>query len=62
MRCVQGYPMKIETYRDKAGQWRWRMRGRNGRIVACSGEGYTRRWSVRRALRRVLDAMKGTLP
>jgi uncharacterized protein YegP (UPF0339 family) len=54
--------MKIETYRDKAGQWRWRMRGRNGRIVACSGEGYTRRWSVRRALRRVLDAMKGTLP
>lgn len=30
---------KIEIYQDAAGEWRWRLKASNGRIVA-SGEGY----------------------
>ncbi|MFO0202687.1 MAG: YegP family protein [Alphaproteobacteria bacterium] len=35
--------MKYEIYKDKQGLWRWRVIARNGRIIAESGEGYTRR-------------------
>lgn len=30
---------KIEIFRDTSGEWRWRLKARNGEIVA-SGEGY----------------------
>lgn len=29
-----------QVYRDKAGLWRWRLKGGNGLIVADSGQGY----------------------
>lgn len=32
----------IEIYQDIAGEWRFRVKGLNGEIVA-TGEGYTRR-------------------
>lgn len=32
--------MRYEYYRDVAGQWRWRLRAANQRILANSGEGY----------------------
>ncbi len=35
--------MRFELYRDAGGQWRWRLRARNGEIIAESGEGYVRR-------------------
>ncbi len=35
--------MRFELYRDAKGAWRWRLRARNGEIVAESGEGYVRR-------------------
>ena len=35
--------MQIETYKDKAGEFRWRMRASNGQIIATSGEGYANR-------------------
>ncbi len=31
---------KFELYKDKAGEFRWRLRHQNGEIIA-SGEGYT---------------------
>lgn len=36
---------KFETFQSKSGrrEWFWRLRSRNGRIVAVSGEGYTRK-------------------
>ena len=37
---------KLEIYRDRRGEWRWRLRASNGRIVADSGEGYRRRASM----------------
>lgn len=35
--------MKFHIYRDARGEWRWRLKARNGRIVADSGEGYVRK-------------------
>lgn len=34
--------MRVQVYRDRKGDWRWRVFARNGRIVAVSGEGYKR--------------------
>jgi amphi-Trp domain-containing protein len=33
----------FEVFQDRADEWRWRLRHRNGNIVADSGEGYARR-------------------
>ncbi len=35
--------MRFELYRDAKGEWRWRLRARNGEVIADSGEGYVRR-------------------
>jgi len=34
---------KLEFYKDKKKQHRWRLVASNGDIIACSGEGYTRK-------------------
>jgi len=31
---------QIEIFRDKAGEWRWRLRAVNGKVIGTSGEGY----------------------
>lgn len=31
---------RAEVYRDKAGQWRWRIKASNGEVIADSGESY----------------------
>ena len=46
--------MKFEVYRDKAGEYRWRLLSSNGRIAADSGEGYTRREDAHRAIATLL--------
>ena len=28
------------VYKDNRGEWRWRLRASNGKIIADSGEGY----------------------
>jgi len=33
--------MKFQIYKDSAGEWRWRLKSSNGRILADSGEGYS---------------------
>lgn len=32
--------MKIELYRDKANEFRWRLQHTNGKVLADCGEGY----------------------
>lgn len=39
----------VVVYKDKAGEWRWRLKARNGKIVADSGEGYASKRNARRA-------------
>jgi uncharacterized protein YegP (UPF0339 family) len=50
-----------EFYRSK-GQWRWRIRARNGKIIGAASEGYKRRIDCSRAFYRMYAAMQtGTL-
>lgn len=54
--------LKCEVYEDAEGEWRWRVRARNNRIVADSGEGYVRRSGARKAmLRLVFDFRRGVV-
>jgi uncharacterized protein YegP (UPF0339 family) len=32
--------MKFELYKDKKGEFRWRLKAKNGEIIAVSSEGY----------------------
>ena len=45
----------LELYTDLAGGHRWRLRATNGRVVADSGESYTRREDARDAAERLKD-------
>lgn len=45
---------RFDVYPDKAGGWRWRLVARNGRIIADSGEAYTRECDAWRAIERLL--------
>jgi uncharacterized protein YegP (UPF0339 family) len=39
----------VRYYQDAEGDWRWRVKAANGRIIANGTEGYTRRADVLRA-------------
>lgn len=43
----------IIVYRDRSGEWRWRLRASNSRIIADSGEGYKRKSSAKKAAERM---------
>lgn len=40
--------MPVEYYQDSKGDWRWRLKGANGEIVA-QGEGHSSEHDARRA-------------
>lgn len=44
---------KVEFYRDRKKQWRWRFRAINGKIIAASSEGYRRPGAARKAFKLV---------
>lgn len=46
---------RFEVYQDKADEWRWRLRHRNGNIIATGGEGYTRKHNALGGLRSVVE-------
>ena len=46
--------MKFEVYRDKAGEYRWRLLASNGQLTADSGEGYTWHEDAHRAITALL--------
>ena len=41
------------VYRDAAGEWRWRLRASNEKIIADSGEGYYSQEGCEAAVSRV---------
>ena len=47
---------KIEIYRAKDGH-RWRLRAANGKILADSGEAYTRKSDAAKGCARTMQAM-----
>jgi uncharacterized protein YegP (UPF0339 family) len=44
---------QFELFEDTAGQYRWRLRHRNGNVVADSGEGYTRKHNAQKGMQSV---------
>lgn len=49
--------MKFIVYKDKAGEWRWHIVARNGRIVADSGEGYLTKGNAQASVKRLVKAI-----
>ncbi len=45
----------FELYRDKAGEYRWRLRHQNRQIIADSGEGYTTKASAMNGIESVKE-------
>lgn len=45
---------RFEVFHDRAEECRWRLRHRNGTVIATSGEGYTRKQSAQKELRSVM--------
>ncbi len=45
--------MKLELYKDVDKEWRWRLIARNGRVVADGQEGYKKRATMKKTLRRM---------
>lgn len=45
--------MKLELYRDRKKEWRWRI-AKRGRIIAASSEGYKRRLGAIKNISRIL--------
>lgn len=43
----------FELYRDRAGEWRWRLVAANGNIIADSGEGYRSKQGAKRGIESV---------
>jgi uncharacterized protein YegP (UPF0339 family) len=41
-----GVPAKFEVYKDKGGEYRWRLKSGNGQVIATGGEGYTSKAGV----------------
>lgn len=46
-------------YRDRAGQFRWRLRAADGEVLAVSPEGYASRQAVEEAIVHLRDIMLG---
>ena len=45
---------RFEIFLDRGSEWRWRLRHRNGNIIATSGEGYTQKHNAWKGLRCVM--------
>jgi len=44
---------QFELYQDTADEWRWRLRHRNGNVVADGGQGYTRKHNAQKGMQSV---------
>jgi uncharacterized protein YegP (UPF0339 family) len=47
--------MKIVLYKDKKGEYRWRLVARNGRIIADSAESYKQKSKMMHIVQKLLD-------
>ena len=50
--------LAFERYKDALGNWRWRLRAGNGRIIADSGEGYVTLAGCDHAISLIQDGTK----
>ena len=50
---------KFEVYKDKAGEYRWRLVAPNGQSIAASGEGYSSKESCLEGIESVKQHASG---
>lgn len=50
--------MRFEIYKDRAGEYRWRLLARNGKKVGDSAEGYKRKRSVISQVHKIIDGVQ----
>ncbi|CCQ34568.1 hypothetical protein HLRTI_001603 [Halorhabdus tiamatea SARL4B] len=50
LRTLRTSQSRFELYEDTGGQWRWRLRHRNGNMIANGGEGYTRKHNAQKGI------------
>lgn len=53
---------KFEVFKDRTGEWRWRLVDGNNRIIAVSGESFTRSADANRSLGNVVDEIRQSGP
>ena len=46
---------KFEIYKDKKGEYRWRLLSQNGEPVATGGEGYAEKRGAMNAVKKLKD-------
>jgi uncharacterized protein YegP (UPF0339 family) len=51
-------PATFEVYKDKGGDFRWRLRAKNSNIIATSGQGY----SEKRSAMDAIESLKRDVP
>ncbi|WP_136687693.1 DUF1508 domain-containing protein [Halorhabdus amylolytica] len=62
LRLLRKSQSRFELYEDVGGEWRWRLRHRNGNIIAEGGEGYTRKHNAQKGIAGVRrDALGATV-
>lgn len=49
----------IEVYADESGRWRWKARGRNGKVTAASAESFHSKGNAKKAAERERVAWLG---
>jgi uncharacterized protein YegP (UPF0339 family) len=54
---MAGRRARFEVYEGHHGDWYWRLRASNGKIIADSAEGYRRKRAAIKAVNRVGDVM-----
>jgi uncharacterized protein YegP (UPF0339 family)/cell division protein FtsB len=58
----QNSQAQFELYEDQDGQWRWRLRHRNGNVIADGNQGYARKHGAQQGIRAVRrDALGASL-
>jgi uncharacterized protein YegP (UPF0339 family) len=50
LRALRQSQARFELFQGRDDQWRWRLRHRNGNVIADSGEGYTRLHNAKKGL------------
>lgn len=48
---------KLEVYKDRKGEFRWRVKAANGEKLSAASEGYARKADLFKAIRLTRDAM-----
>lgn len=49
--------LTFHVFKDMRGEWRWRLKASNGKVIADSGEGYKRERSAVNAANRLAKRM-----